>query len=318
MNTPTYSAFWGEPRRKQAAINTLSKHLANGRVMPWPKTSFGDPPMMCSVMGATVEADSDADYEAQLCIPATIARLHETLLFHCGEMKPPAEGQDGEERFELAAFARDYPVQWLEAVRVGADLRAVLPQFVGWLLQDFLDAERWPLVAASQGVGRRLLDHFEQVLAGQTVPPAAWAATRRAAVQATDVAPDAINHALCTFMESVAWPPQEAADEWPSAFSALWLALEEALQQAHCTPQELGHRQALRLAFDAAKSAPEYKHLSVGELIQSHPQLSVLTKEMNSSAARARRQQVAQAALPQVLQMAQRQFEALLCLTRTA
>ncbi len=317
MMGSTFSAFHGDAARKQTALECLTRHWRAGRVMPEMSTSFGDPPVQCSVMGCTIEGNDDETYERELGIPAGVARLHETLLQHCGRVHMPA-GPDGALRFEAADFARDYPLQWLIAIRVGADLRPVIPQFVAWLLHDFLDSTQWSLEPQARSVAKLLAALMDGDLSGTPAPEARWVAARLAAVHATDKAKDDLAVATCTFMESVAWSPTTSADEWPTAVASLWFALITVHERRHWTIAERARRDTFARALDEARNAPQGPAMSLHDLIESTPRLKAMVTEMGTPAAQERREQVMAAAWPTLWPVAQRHFEALLRLTQAS
>jgi hypothetical protein len=314
----TTPAFHGDTTVKQVAIERLGKHWRAGQVTPWVKVSFADAPGIRSVMGASVESGDEAEYVRQLGIPASLARLHETLLMQCGHLVMP-DTPNTPPRFEVPELAREYPLLWLQAIRVGADLRGVVPRFVAWLLHELLDPKvllPWSLDAATEAVTLQLSVLFDAFVAGQPVASVQWAEVRRAAVKASDAAPDEAARAVSTFAESVAWPPEDSADELAGHVAALWLAITELLEKPHWSAEELARREAFTRAIDRARNDSQGTGGDWFATLSSEPGFNALMAEMESPAAMLRDAQVRQAALPARLPMACHHFEALLRLTQ--
>jgi hypothetical protein len=308
-------AFNGDVAAKQAAIDCLTRHWINGRALPAMPLRFSETNGLCSVMGSTIESNDEAAYVRRLGIPAESARLHEILLMHCGRMRPPT-GPDTLPRFEVAPFACDYPLQWLQAIRPGADLAGLAPRFVAWLLHDLqCDPAAWPLDAVTRALGQELSVLFDAFVAGKPMPVMRWGGVRRAAVKATDAAGDAFTRAAATFFESIAWPPEGSRCELPGHVMGLWFAIREALENKHMSAEERARREALHGVFAQAQAQSQESGLDMFEVIASKPEWQAMLEAMDSPEGRQRSDQAHMAALPAILPIARRHFEALLTLT---
>ncbi len=310
-----YNAFHGDAAVKQAVIERLQRHWSAGHVRPWFSMAFSEPPGHCSVMGATIEGtDADA-YERELGIPAGAGYLHEALLMHCGHQPWSADFRDSPP-FEIADFARDYPVQWLQAVPLGANLGLLVPRFVAWLMHELIDAQgSWwgQLDAGLRAAGTQVSVLFDAALKGSVVTTAQWKEARHAAVQATDAARQSFCRRVGEFIESVAWPPASSAQELHVHVTGLWHALDDALQRPKMNPAGMAQQDALDRLHEEMKAASQ----SPGFDKQAFFERPEFVAAMSAEGER-RRTALHEASLPVIYPVVQRHFEAWLQLTREA
>ncbi len=151
----------------------------------------------CAV-GCTIHSHDHGAYETELGIPVQIAHLQDWLF----ENLPNGE-------------AKDFPVDFLESIPVGADLRLVLPKFVHWLLVDpengviqyaqGEEEEEEKVRAAISAVA----DLHYRVIEGQEVTIEQWNSATDAAARTTRAADD--DDAASAAASAAAWPVSAAA-----------------------------------------------------------------------------------------------------------
>ena len=163
-------------------------------------------------------------YETELGIPEAIAHLEDALF----EALPDKE-------------AMEWPVQFLEAVPVGADLSMVIPQFLYWLLSDENDGvirfappdNKWGVKSAIEGVIALFKEWIETGVRPSRAARAAAAAAARAAAAAAAAA--AARAAAGAAARDAAWAAARAAAAaaagdaaWAAAGAAAWAAARDA------------------------------------------------------------------------------------------
>jgi hypothetical protein len=111
-------AFHGDDKIKDKYMKRLEAHKAADEII---KGTYWQNGKGCAV-GCTVHSDNHAAYETELGIPRILARLEDGIFENL---------QNGR--------AKDWPIQFLSAIPIGADLSNVWPQFAIWMLID----EKW-------------------------------------------------------------------------------------------------------------------------------------------------------------------------------
>jgi hypothetical protein len=114
----TLIAFHGKQSVKDMYVARVKAHKAADEIIHGIYWENGNG---CAV-GCTVHSDSHQAYEIELGIPRILARLED------GIFESLKNGR-----------AKEWPLQFLEAIPVGADLSNIWPQFAVWLLID----EQW-------------------------------------------------------------------------------------------------------------------------------------------------------------------------------
>jgi hypothetical protein len=176
-----------------------------------------------SIGGALAETGDNDEFEKVTGIPIQLALLCENLVAVTTVMfedksKPP--GYD----FVTDKDIRRFEMEWLDAIRPGADLSGVLPQFMAFYLEtllapDFAMAKN--IDPAVRAVGERILEKWRAELAGQTVDPATWRAIRNDAVKASEAVTDPWCYPIAYFMETLAWPVSDVVGEFGQPFGYL-------------------------------------------------------------------------------------------------
>jgi hypothetical protein len=150
-------------------------------------------------LGKNLPNQGHKHLEEELGIPEALTRLWDSLF-----EKLPKE------------LAIDFPLEFIKAIPVGADLSLVAPKFIVFVLKDCLvNADDNGKKAINQTIGLWL-----KVIAGKDVKQAAWSAAESAAESAADSAADSA-------ARSAAW-----SAAWSAARSAAWSAAGSAARSA--------------------------------------------------------------------------------------
>ena len=108
-------AFHNDPLIKEKYINRLKDHYKADEFI---KGTFWENGKGCAV-GCTVHSSNHLAFETELGIPQVLAKLEDEIF----------EGLPNE-------LAKEFPLQFLSAINVGADLLKVWNYFAIWLLTD--------------------------------------------------------------------------------------------------------------------------------------------------------------------------------------
>jgi hypothetical protein len=203
-------AFHGDKSLKSDLVKEIKWHKEQDKIIQGTYETNGKYCAVgCSIHSLNVKKGTSFNchdhtiYETQLGIPESLARL-EDIIF---------EGLTKEK-------CAEFPLKFIQAIPVGANLAMVAPKFIIFVLNDCLkNAEPDGVKAITTAIKL-----WSSVVAGKNPKPASWSAARSAA-------------------ESAAWSAAESA-----ARSAAWSAAESAARSA----AESAARSAARSAGSAA------------------------------------------------------------------
>jgi hypothetical protein len=108
-------SFFGESCLKESVVARVKEHQRLDQIV---QGTYWDGARGCAI-GCVLHSGEHMAYETQLGLPVFLAYLDE----HIFESLPPKE-------------AVLWPLRFIEAVPVGADLEMVFPRFMHWLLSD--------------------------------------------------------------------------------------------------------------------------------------------------------------------------------------
>ncbi len=162
-------AFHGDPKVKEKYLARVKAHQKADQIV---QGHYWDRERGCAV-GCTIHGQDHQAYETKLGIPIQLAYLQDWIF----EELPNKE-------------AKDFPVDFLESIPVGEDLKPVLHQFLYWLLVDPEDGViQYAQDEKEEQVKEAILsvaDLYSRVMKGQEVTneqwSAAWAASESARV----------------------------------------------------------------------------------------------------------------------------------------
>lgn len=154
-------SFHNDSAIKEKYLNRLHLHYKADEII---KGTYWENGKGCAV-GCTVHSRSHASYESELGIPRILARLEDTIF----------EGLPNEK-------AKEFPIQFLEAIPVGVDLEPVWRKFMIWMLIDENEGViRYAKTEETKKAIKDVAKAFSDSLT-KTVSHEEWVAVRRAAV----------------------------------------------------------------------------------------------------------------------------------------
>ncbi|MFZ6846330.1 hypothetical protein [Undibacterium sp. RuTC16W] len=224
----TISAFHGDPALKAELINPLRARWAANELLPASILKWMPEERIYSLCGAMVESQDKDVFQQRTGIPLELAMLSEALISASIEVTgDPSNPLGFIIRGDNVILA--FGMEWLDAVRPGADLTDVVPRYAVQLLQsmlrpDFVLSEH--IEPALAAVAARLLDLWQRELAGQSVDAQEWRAVRAAALQVSEAYETPWGFPITMFVESMGWPIRSIAGEFVGLFQPLaqtWL-----------------------------------------------------------------------------------------------
>ena len=163
MKSKTIIAFHGDPKVKEKYTARLKAHAAADEIIQGIGWEFGKG---CAV-GCTLENYNHDAYPVELGIPKQLAELEDAIF----------EGLHNAE-------AKEFAVDFLEAIPVSADLTLVWPRFAVWLLTDPVYGTIQYCDDAGRDATKKIAELFNQTIAGTAARDAAASHARDAAYQA--------------------------------------------------------------------------------------------------------------------------------------
>ncbi len=161
----TLTAFHGDSRIKARYIARVRQHFLHDQIV---QGQYWENGKGCAV-GCTLHTSSGEHwrYETELGIPRVIAYLQDRIF----------EGLSNEE-------AKEFPLAFLKAIPVGADLSRVVAIFLRWLLVD----DEAGVIRFCMGGTREAVERvgalYTRMLGGETISLSEWRQARSAAAAA--------------------------------------------------------------------------------------------------------------------------------------
>lgn len=198
-------AFHNDQKIKDFYIARVKAHYEADEII---KGNYWENGKGCAV-GCTLHNSNHADYEKELGIPIAIARLEDRIF----EGLPNAQ-------------AKEFPLQFLKVIRVGADLSMVVPKFIHWLLVDPEDG----IVKFSfnKPIVQTLATLYERKINGETISLKKWFSIRKTAYAASAAASTATAYAAAASAYASAASASAAAAAASSAYVKNKVILKQA------------------------------------------------------------------------------------------
>lgn len=175
----TYRAFYGDATLRDAVVERVKKRILADQIVTGLAPVYDEAASVCSLMGAAVQSDDMERYEGTLSIPAHVARLEEVV--H-GFLSQEITDAEGNKSYVLREPTLNYPLDWLKAIPLGADLQLVTPEFIRWFLLDIADAPQpYGVVVndAAKTSAREIASLYAQAARGEPPTAEVWKQARK-------------------------------------------------------------------------------------------------------------------------------------------
>lgn len=161
-------AFHNDPEIKKKYLDRITAHAAADEII---KGKYWENGKGCAV-GCTIHSSDHASYETELGIPQVLAGLEDGIF---EDLKND--------------LAKTWPLRFLEAISVGADLSNIWPKFAHWMILD----EKYGVIQfaksdESKATIQRIGDLYKLKAAGSEVSIEDWKLAADAAHASTAAA----------------------------------------------------------------------------------------------------------------------------------
>ena len=211
-----------------------------------------------SISGTLARTQDRGEFEQRSGLPAYLAQLCEQLIA-AGVRKSDAPDTTVGFSLEAADAVLAFGTEWLDAIRPGADLGLIVPQFARHCL-DLLLKPNFDLAAHIsldlRAVGLQLLSFWDREFAGESVTRGDWRGLQRTAMVATAKDTDAWGYRVATFIEAIGWPVRSVSREFVGLFEPFLFNWLMYLESAFMTDEERLDREHLLLGWKAMATAP--------------------------------------------------------------
>lgn len=250
----SYSAFLGDPALKAHLLERVRARWAACELAPDISLKWQWEGQTDSLGGTLGQTRDCATFEAETGIPVDLAMLCEALLSAAVTKPQTADAAIGGAP-EILAFG----MEWLEAIRPGADPAMVVPRFARDCLETLLAADfvlAPHITSAFRDVGMTILALWDRELAGETPGGAEWRSVRQSAMGANANETPIWGYRVATLLEAIAWPVQSVAGEFVGQFAYFLLSWLMCLECAHMTEDERADREHMLIGWRAMTIAP--------------------------------------------------------------
>lgn len=236
----TLQAFHGDSALKKTLIDAVRARWNERQLLPATILKFDEENQLYSLGGALAGSQEIDAFVEKTGIPHELAMLCEALVSSGVEVvgqpgTPPTFDMEGPE--DVFAFG----LQWLEAIRPGANLQDVVPRFMVEFLEHSLSPEfslAKHIEPASRDIAIRIIDGWKRELAGTPIDSKDWRAIRKAAVASIDSLKDPWGYPYGAFLEGLGWPVRGLGGEFVAMFRGLAMTWMAALQQPYIDSED--------------------------------------------------------------------------------
>jgi len=254
----TLQAFSGSPTVKTRMLEPVRAQWSARALAPDVNLSWKSDGQANSISGTLAETQDRGEFEQRTGIPADLAQLCEQLIA-AGVTKSDAPDVAAGFSFEAADAVLAFGTEWLDAIRPGADLSLIVPQFARHCLNLLLEPDfdlAGHISPALRDAGFQILTFWDRELAGQNTPRGDWRDVQRAAMAATAKDTDAWAYRIATFIEAVAWPVRSVSREFVGLFEPFLFNWLMYLEKVFMTEEEQMDREHLLRGWKAMATAP--------------------------------------------------------------
>lgn len=243
-----FNAFHGDDALRNSVVERVERCIEEDRILRSMPAPDSDPATDCHSLMAAAASTSDPElYEDKLGIPAELGRLHESV--HGLAMRHIGNGA-----YAFRGPSASYPVDWLRALQVGADLQRIVPAFLDWWLHDLAEACLAPVDEAVADMARGIAALHARVVTGDPPTRQEWKIARHQAGAVVEQcarcgkADDEASILVALAAEALAWPPEELDDSLYGSVASAMFALARRASDAIYSPEERSRRDMLAAA----------------------------------------------------------------------
>lgn len=251
-------AFRGSAELKERMVEPVRARWAARALVPDAALNWQRDDQPDSLGGALARTQDREEFEERTGIPAELAQLCE-LLLASGTQKAGAPDSAVGFSLEGAESLLAFGTEWLDAIRPGADLSLVMPQFarhfLGMLLRP--DFPLAPYIAPEfRYVGLQISALWDRELAGHATARDDWRSVQEAALAADADTTPAWGYRAATLLEALAWPIRSISGEFFGLFEPLFFNWLMFLETPYMTDEERADREHLLIGLRAMAIAP--------------------------------------------------------------
>ncbi|MEP7350307.1 MAG: hypothetical protein ABI668_10220 [Sphingorhabdus sp.] len=254
----TFQAFSGSPALKTQMLNPV-RELWNARALaPDVDLNWNSDGQASSISGTLAKTQDREEFEQRTGIPADLAALCEQLIT-VGVRKTDAQDNAAGFSLEGSGAVLEFGTEWLDAIRPGADLSMIVPQFARHCLDRLLKSDfdlAGHISPDLRDVGCQILFFWDRELAGQAIARGDWRDVQRAAILATANDTNPWGYGVATFLEAIAWPVRSVSREFAGLFEPFLFNWLMYLETAFMTDEERMDREHMLLGLKAMATAP--------------------------------------------------------------
>lgn len=282
-------AFHGDPALKGMVIERVRTHIAAGQIRSvdffshaWPLCD--DDNGRYSLCGAALHGNDIEEYETAFGIPSSAALLEDSV--HDFLIQTSTDGH-GDISYIFSPSAHDYPLNWLEGIPLGADLRNVTSHFLRWLLIGLVDSPLpFNAIVADniEAVLREVALLHARLADGEEPSSPEWNAVRDAAAKITpSYDDDPVSWGLATCAQKFAWPVDALGLSMRHGIGALFSGLGKAAIRYGYSAEEWATRQAV---IATARARREAEPEAGGEVVESWKETKAMRALLKEAAPR--------------------------------
>lgn len=259
MSAPeSLQAFGGDPAVKARMLEHVRAPWVARALVPdcslnWKRDGVPD-----SLSGTLAATQDRATFGERTGIPVDLALLCEALIVPCVKRTNAGDAATGA-LIEGTETVLSFGLEWLDAIRPGAELGMVVPQFARHCLEMVLrpDFALAPHISAEfRAVGHQIAALWDRELAGETPARDEWRRVRKAALAAKANETPIWGYRVATLLEAVAWPIRSISGEFVSVFATFLFNWLMFLETSHMTEQERSDREHMLIGWRALAIAP--------------------------------------------------------------
>ena len=254
----TLQAFSGSAATKTEMVGPVRAQWSARALAPDANFHWDTDGQANSISSALANTHDRGEFEQRTGIPADLAQLCEQLLV-AGVRKSEAPDTSVGFSLEAADSVFAFGTEWLDAIRPGADLSMIVPQFARHCLDRLLKPDFALAVHIGpelRDVGFRILTFWDRELAGESTTRGDWRDVQRLAMAGTAKDTDAWGYRIATFIEAIAWPVRSVSREFAGLFEPFLFNWLMYLETAFMTDEERMDRKHLLLGWKAMATAP--------------------------------------------------------------